>query len=105
VTDEIAGIARSDCMTPHFAAILGDQLATMYINEGKEDGPGRRLWPALGASDPTSGRPSRGASAFFPGSRDLQERLQPLGLDMLLIASAVTNICCESSARDATELH
>jgi nicotinamidase-related amidase len=34
----------------------------------------------------------------------LKEQLDPLGIDTLLIAGAVTNICCESSARDAVEL-
>jgi nicotinamidase-related amidase len=45
-----------------------------------------------------------GASAFFPGKCDLPQVLEPLGIDTLLIAGAVTNICCESSARDAVEL-
>ena len=45
-----------------------------------------------------------GASAFFPGKCNLKEQLDPLGIDTLLIAGAVTNICCESSARDAVEL-
>ena len=44
------------------------------------------------------------ASAFFPGKSKLQEQLHRLGVDTLLIAGAVTNICCESSARDAVEL-
>lgn len=32
------------------------------------------------------------------------EMLEPRSIDTLLIAGAVTNICCESSARDAVEL-
>ena len=98
-------LSRSDCMTPHFAAILGHQVAAMYVKEGQADGPGRRLWPALEALAPDIHATKTGASAFFPGKRDLHERLRPLGIDTLLIAGAVTNICCESSARDATELH
>ena len=34
----------------------------------------------------------------------LEGSLDPRGIDTLLIAGTVTNICCESSARDATEL-
>jgi isochorismate hydrolase len=45
-----------------------------------------------------------GRSAFFPGKCDLKERLDALGIDTVLIAGAVTNVCCESSARDAAEL-
>lgn len=43
-------------------------------------------------------------SAFFPGSSTLPDVLQRLGVDTVLIAGTVTNICCESSARDAHAL-
>ena len=45
-----------------------------------------------------------GASAFFPGKCDLKAQLDARGIDTVLIAGLVTNICCESSARDAAEL-
>jgi nicotinamidase-related amidase len=45
-----------------------------------------------------------GASAFFPGKCDLKEQFDAKHIDTILIADAVTNICCESSARDAAEL-
>jgi nicotinamidase-related amidase len=44
------------------------------------------------------------ASAFFPGKCNLKEQLDGFGIDTVLIAGTVTNICCESSARDAAEL-
>jgi nicotinamidase-related amidase len=34
----------------------------------------------------------------------LKEQLDARAIDTVLIAGAVTNICCESSARDAAEL-
>ena len=40
-------------------------------------------------------------SAFLPGASDLPERLRARGFDTVLITGTVTNICCESSARDA----
>jgi nicotinamidase-related amidase len=40
-------------------------------------------------------------SAFFPGACDLSERLRARGIDTVLIAGALTHICCEASARDA----
>ena len=45
-----------------------------------------------------------GASAFFPGKCDLKPQLDAHRIDTVLIAGLVTNICCESSARDAVEL-
>jgi ureidoacrylate peracid hydrolase len=43
-------------------------------------------------------------SAFMPGTCDLAERLRARGIDTVLITGTVTNVCCESSARDAMML-
>ena len=40
-------------------------------------------------------------SAFFPGASALPAILRARGIDTVLIAGTLTNICCESSARDA----
>ena len=40
-------------------------------------------------------------SAFFPGSSALPALLQERAIDTVLITGTLTNICCESSARDA----
>ncbi len=97
-------LSRMDVMPPNFVAILGADQATRYFNDGQPDGPGLRLWPELDAKDGDPRATKTGASAFFPGKCDLKDQLDPRGIDTLLIAGTVTNICCESSARDATEL-
>lgn len=40
-------------------------------------------------------------SAFIQGSSDIEARLRALGVDALLIAGVATNMCCETTARDA----
>lgn len=40
-------------------------------------------------------------SAFLPGASRLGEELEARGIDTVLIAGTLTNVCCESSARDA----
>jgi len=40
-------------------------------------------------------------SALIPGSSSLERVLRSMGIDTLLIAGTKTNICCESTARDA----
>jgi ureidoacrylate peracid hydrolase len=40
-------------------------------------------------------------SGFMPGTSDLPDRLRARGFDTVLITGTVTNVCCESSARDA----
>jgi ureidoacrylate peracid hydrolase len=43
-------------------------------------------------------------SALIPGSSSLERVLRSRGLDTLLIAGTKTNVCCESTARDAMML-
>jgi len=40
-------------------------------------------------------------SALIPGSSSLERVLRSMGVDTILIAGTKTNICCESTARDA----
>ncbi len=40
-------------------------------------------------------------SAFIDGSSDAEAQLRARGIDTVLIAGTLTNVCCESTARDA----
>jgi ureidoacrylate peracid hydrolase len=44
-------------------------------------------------------------SAFIQGSSNLAEVLRQRGLDTIMITGTVTNVCCESTARDAMMLN
>lgn len=44
-------------------------------------------------------------SAFVADSSDLESRLRERGIETLLIAGSATNVCCESTARDAMMLN
>jgi len=44
-------------------------------------------------------------SAFIQGSSDLAGQLRARGIDTVLVAGCVTNVCCESTARDAMMLN
>ena len=97
-------LSRMDRMPRHFSAILGAELASRYLNDGQRDGRGTRLWHGLEREPADLIAVKSGASAFFPGKCNLRDQLDARGIDTVLIAGAVTNICCESSARDAAEL-
>lgn len=43
-------------------------------------------------------------SAMIPGSSDLPKVLAAAGIDMILIAGTKTNVCCETTGRDASML-
>lgn len=97
-------LSRMNAMPKHFSAVLGIELAARYFNHGQRGGPGTRLWHALQREEADLVAVKSGASAFFPGKCDLKEQLDARSIDTILIAGTVTNICCESSARDAAEL-
>lgn len=62
---------------------------------------GHRLWPDLEIRPEDEIVKKYRYSAFMPGTSDLPERLRARGFDTVLITGTVTNVCCESSARDA----
>jgi ureidoacrylate peracid hydrolase len=43
-------------------------------------------------------------SALIPGASPLERVLRGMGVDTILVAGAKTNVCCESTARDAMML-
>jgi len=44
-------------------------------------------------------------SAFIQGSSDIDRHLREAGIDTVVIVGTLTNVCCESSARDAMMLN
>src|SRR6476661_3616523 len=40
-------LSHMTALPKHFSAILGNELATRYFNDGQRGGPGTRLWHAL----------------------------------------------------------
>ncbi len=62
---------------------------------------GHALWPALDVQPQDESVLKYRYSAFLPGASDLPEHLRIRGFDTVLITGTVTNVCCESSARDA----
>jgi ureidoacrylate peracid hydrolase len=44
-------------------------------------------------------------SAFIHGSSDIERYLRDRGIDTILVTGTATNVCCESSARDAMMLN
>ncbi|HWP27548.1 MAG TPA: isochorismatase family cysteine hydrolase [Xanthobacteraceae bacterium] len=66
---------------------------------------GHELWPALEVRMEDLIVEKRRYSAFIQGSSNLADKLRDRALDTLLIAGTVTNVCCESTARDAMMLN
>ena len=70
-----------------------------------EGGLGHQLWPDLDVRPEDEIVKKYRYSGFLPGTSDLADRLRARGFDTVLITGTVTNVCCESSARDANMMN
>jgi ureidoacrylate peracid hydrolase len=93
-----------------------EEWSTLYHMSGAERSARRRialteghkghaLWHELEVRPEDLTVSKRRYSAFLQGASDLPDVLRGRGLDTVLIAGTVTNVCCESSARDAMQLN
>jgi ureidoacrylate peracid hydrolase len=62
---------------------------------------GHSLWPGLEVLPQDIRLKKNRFGAFVPGSSDLHAVLQARNIDTLIITGTATNVCCESTARDA----
>ena len=62
---------------------------------------GQQIWPGMDVQPGDEVVRKLRYSAFYPGTSDLPARLRARGFDTVLITGTLTNVCCESSARDA----
>jgi ureidoacrylate peracid hydrolase len=89
--------AYMEFLSPEF---LGDMLGA--LTEGAD---GAALWHELDIQPGDEHVIKRRFSALIQGSSDLGERLQAAGIDTVIITGTATNVCCESTARDAFMLN
>ena len=72
------------------------------LTDGNE---GAALWHDLDIQPEDEITIKRRFSALIQGSSDLGERLTAAGIDTLIVTGTATNVCCESTARDAFMLN
>jgi ureidoacrylate peracid hydrolase len=82
-------------------AMATPEMRDKRIAAMSEGTPGHELWPGLDVKAEDEIVNKYRYSAFLPGMSDLPQRLRARGFDTVLITGTVTNVCCESSARDA----
>ena len=66
---------------------------------------GHAIWPGLEVLPQDLKVQKRRFGAFAPGSSELHAILQQRGIDTLIITGTATQVCCESTARDAMMLN
>jgi ureidoacrylate peracid hydrolase len=62
---------------------------------------GYQLWAGLNTKPGDMFVQKTRFSAFIQGSSNLEAELRARGIDTVIVTGTVTNICCESTARDA----
>ena len=83
--DHLTGERRRDAMEAAFA----------------EGSYGHELWPALEVLPGDVCVKKARFSAFIPGTSELHSVLQKRHIDTVIVTGTATNVCCESTARDA----
>ena len=81
--------------------LLGPKLATLHAQAHLADDPRNQLAPSLDVQPEDLQTRKVLFSAFFPGSSDAEAQLKARGMEYVLIAGVVTDVCVEACARDA----
>ena len=88
-----------------FQDFTSPQRRKAMIETFSKDCHGFALWPGLNVQSPDLIVDKTRFGAFVPGSSKLHEILQARGIDTLIITGTATNVCCESTARDAMQMN
>lgn len=62
-----------------------------------------KVWPELDVHEGDRTVAKGRFSAFTPGTSELHDLLQADGIDTVIVSGTLTNVCCESTARDAMQ--
>jgi ureidoacrylate peracid hydrolase len=88
-----------------YFAMVKPQLRDKRIRALTAGSRGHELWAGLDLRPQDAIIEKRRFSAFIQGSSRLEEHLRSKGVDTVIITGTVTNVCCESTARDAMMLN
>jgi ureidoacrylate peracid hydrolase len=101
---QTTAIGALDHWGNHHKYLLTPEGAAMRLASLDERAEGFKLYPALEPLPRDLRVKKIKYSAFIAGSSDIDAQLRSRGIDTLLIAGTATNVCCESTARDAMML-
>jgi len=87
-----------------FDNFVADDVRQRTIESLSPGGAGQEVFAGLEVAPSDLRLLKNRYSALIPGSSSLERVLRSLGVQTLLIAGTKTNVCCESTARDAMML-
>lgn len=98
------GVDDSSDWRNFFDNFVSDNVRSRTIESLSPGGSGQEIWHELDVDDSDIKLFKNRYSALISGSSQLERVLRSLDIDTLLICGTKTNICCESTARDAMML-
>jgi ureidoacrylate peracid hydrolase len=88
-----------------YFAMTSPERVAKRIEALTADSLGHELWASLDVRPDDPIVEKNRFSAFIQGSSNLAAVLRERGVDTIMITGTVTNVCCESTARDAMMLN
>lgn len=101
VTHANLGVRGKSDWSCFFDNFVADDVRARTIVSLSPGGEGQQIWPELTVDEDDIQILKNRYSALIPGSSNLERVLSSLGITNLLITGTKTNVCCESTARDA----
>lgn len=86
---------------PSLRRLLGEEAMDFRASVLAEGGHGHALWPGLEVDEADSITLKFRYSAMAEADGEFEELLRARGVSCVYVAGTQTNICCESTARDA----
>lgn len=95
------GVGQGSDWRNFFDNFVSDNLRNRTIESLSPGGSGQAIWHELNVEAQDIKLFKNRYSALVPGSSQLERLLRSVDIDTLLICGTKTNVCCESTARDA----
>jgi len=87
-----------------FDNFVADEVRSKTIAGLEPGAEGQQIWPELEVALTDAKIFKNRYSALISGASSLERQLRSQGIDTIMIAGTKTNVCCESTARDAMML-
>ncbi|HUT50871.1 MAG TPA: isochorismatase family cysteine hydrolase [Alphaproteobacteria bacterium] len=87
-----------------FDHMVSPEIAQAILEGLAPGAPGRALWPALEVEPADVQFDKARYSAFARHGSDIEKALVARDIDTVIVVGTMTNLCCDSTARDAMQL-
>lgn len=104
ITSPIGAVDGTTEWDKFYKVFVADDVRERTIAASAPGSHGQALWPELKVEPGDLHVPKNRYSALIGGASQLERVLRSFGITTVLIGGTKTNVCCESTARDAMML-